>query len=175
MFRDLGPWRCDVSVGGAAWWRGCLPALASVVWFQDRFTNRVSIHLALLGRGDLVRGPERGDDAVHRYTDAAYADVPLVPPQRSGTGGRPRRRRPGGVRRAARTDRQAASTTSASARGRPGRWDQLHRHRRAVGVSNYNAKQSRTAHAELARCGIPPAPNQVSPRCSTGIRRPTGY
>jgi aryl-alcohol dehydrogenase-like predicted oxidoreductase len=32
---------------------------------------------------------------------------------------------------------------------------------RAVGVSNYNAKQMRTAHAELAKRGIPLASNQV--------------
>ena len=32
---------------------------------------------------------------------------------------------------------------------------------RAVGVSNYNAKQMRTAHAELAKRGLPLASNQV--------------
>jgi aryl-alcohol dehydrogenase-like predicted oxidoreductase len=32
---------------------------------------------------------------------------------------------------------------------------------RAVGVSNYNAKQMRTAHAELAKRGVPLASNQV--------------
>jgi aryl-alcohol dehydrogenase-like predicted oxidoreductase len=32
---------------------------------------------------------------------------------------------------------------------------------RAVGVSNYNAEQMRTAHAELARRGMPLASNQV--------------